>query len=427
MAGVTAPVFRLRLRALDDGPEAPAAEDDAHALKLFQRAAGRDPHDGDYHYILGAALLRAGRFPEAAGVCGEAVQLNRGEADYHYALGAALWGLEQHEEAEAAFREAVRLRPEDARALNGLGCALARLGRRREAVSFLHQALHHAEPAADIRGNLAVALWARGHTAGALRAFREAARLAPGDTDLQHNLGLALGALGRHEEALGVFRKVAADRPSDPDARLDVAETLHALGRDEEARKDIDAALAIDALALAARPRLREMLDARRLARLREELARERPASSPFSVASRLAFELGDAVGGAARDVAGAGRRLSSALLLAAVVALGYGAYRVVPPHVTRYLLQDDIAGIAGAPVREDADVLDRLMHAVEERGLGAYIRESSFEIRTRPRWRRIICRYEVPVRILPGLVHTFRFHIETEKPYIAEPDPVFL
>ena len=66
-------------------------------------------------------------------------------------------------------------------------------------------------------------------------------------------------------------------------------------------------------------------------------------------------------------------------------------------------------------------------MHAVEERGLAAYIRESNFEIRTQPKWRRIICRYEMPVEVLPGLVHTFRFHIETERPYFLEADPRFL
>jgi Flp pilus assembly protein TadD len=420
---VTAPAFRLRLRALDDGPEDSAAGDDPHALQMFERAAGRDPYDGDYHYILGQALVRAGRFSEAAAVCREAVQLNRDDADYQYALGAALWGLERYEDAEEAFREAVRLRPDDARALNGLGCALARLGRRRGAVAAFHDALHHAEPAADIRGNLAVALWARGHTAGALRAFREAARLAPDDPELQRNLGLALGGLGRHQEARELLEKVASGRPGDPEAQLDLAETLHALGRDEDARKAIDAALSLDALALAARPHIREMLDARRLARLRTELARERPAASRFSVGSRLVFAVGDA----ARGAGAAGRRLTSLLLLAALVGMGYGAYRLVPPHITRYLLEDDIAGIAGAPVREDADVLDRLMHAVEERGLTPYIRESNFEIRTRPKWRRIVCRYEVPVPLLPGLVHTLHFHIETEKPYIVPPDPHFL
>jgi hypothetical protein len=187
--------------------------------------------------------------------------------------------------------------------------------------------------------------------------------------------------------------------------------------------KAVDEALRLDAMALAARPHIGEILDARRRQRLMEELARDRPAGRRESVGSRLAGALGDA----AVRLGGARRRVASLLLLAGFFVIGYAMYRVVPQHISRHLLEDDIAGIAGAPVRDDADILDRLMHAVAARGLGAHIRESNFEIQTGPRWRRIVCRYQVPVQVLPGLVHTFSFRIETEKPYLAEKDPKFL
>jgi Flp pilus assembly protein TadD len=417
-----APAFHLRLRALDGETDAQAEADDPHALKVFARAARLSPHDADYDYILGRALLRARRFSEAAAVCREAVQLAPQDPDYHHALGAALWGLERYEDAEAAFREAVRLRPDDPASLNGLGCALTRLGRERAAVAVFHQALDHAESEADIRGNLGVVLWAHGRTAGALRAFREAVRLAPQDDELKRNLALALVGVRRHEEALRLFDELARSRPARADAHLDRAEALHALGRDAEVDEAIDEALRLDAMALAARPHIGEMLDARRLKRLVEELARERPPAGA-ELAARVISAAGDAAGG----LRGVPRRAASGLLVVALALSAYGAWRAVPPHITRYLLQDDIAGIAAAPVRDDADVLDRLMHAVHERGLSAHVYESSFEIHTRPKWRRIICRYEVPVEILPGLVHTFRFHIDTEKPYLVEPDPKFL
>ena len=419
---VTAPAFRLRLRALDGEPEAsPEAPEDPQALKTFQRAARLDPHDADYHYILGRALLRAGRFREAVAACREAVQLGRDDADYHYALGAALWGLDRYEEAEGAFRESVRRRPDDARSLNGLAGALSRLGRRRAAVAVFHQALHQGAAQADLRGNLGVALWARGRTAGALRALRESVRLAPQDAELQRNFALALRALGRHEEALDLFRQVAAARAADPEAHLDLAEALHAVGRDTDAQKAVDEALRLDTASLAGRQTLRDARDARRVAQLREELARDHPKRYRDSVGFRVLDVLGFGLGG----LGAARRTLGSLLMTAGLAALAFGAYRVVPPHINRYLLQDDIASIAGAPVRADADILDRLMHAVAERGLAAHIGEANFEIHTRPRWRRIICRYEVPVHVLPGVVHTFRFHIDTEKPYILDPDPV--
>ena len=59
--------------------------------------------------------------------------------------------------------------------------------------------------------------------------------------------------------------------------------------------------------------------------------------------------------------------------------------------------------------------------------GLGCALTRLGREREAVAVFRRIVCRYEVPVEIFPGLVHTFRFHIETEKPYLVEPDPEFL
>jgi hypothetical protein len=91
----------------------------------------------------------------------------------------------------------------------------------------------------------------------------------------------------------------------------------------------------------------------------------------------------------------------------------------LVPPHVSHYLLQDDVTEIARAPVRSDADVMERLRHAVDERGLGAVVDAGSFQIATRPKWRRITGDYAVPVRVFPGLSTTLRFHLAAEQPYI--------
>jgi len=419
----TPPAFRLKLRATEaDADPSPGAAEDPDALKMFERAARLEPNDPDYHYILGQALLRARRFAEAARVCREAVDLNRENPDYQYALGAALWGLGRYEDAEGVFREAMRLRADDARALNGLGCALTRLGRRRAAVAVFHDALDHGAPESEVRNNLGVVLWAPpGRTKGALRAFSEAVRLAPGDADLQRNLALALGTLGRHDEAVAFFRQVAQARPADPEAHLDLAETLHGLGRDAEAQKAVDEALRLNAVSMAARPQLRELRDARRVNQLREELGRQYPNRYRVPILDHVLSALGYGIGG----LTAVRRTVGSVLVVIGLALIGYGAFRVVPVHFNRFLLQDDIEGIAGAPVRSDADILDRLMHAARERGLAAHIGEGNFEIHTRPKWRRIICRYEVPVQVLPGLVHSFRFHIETEKPYLLDPDPV--
>lgn len=78
----------------------------------------------------------------------------------------------------------------------------------------------------------------------------------------------------------------------------------------------------------------------------------------------------------------------------------------------------------ARAAVGDDRVVLERLMHAVRERGLEDRLRESSFEIRTRPRWRIVRCHYDVPVDVLVGWQTSLHFSIEVEEPYVLLESP---
>jgi tetratricopeptide (TPR) repeat protein len=85
--------------------------DPREVLRVFGRAAAREPIEPDYDYLLGCALLRAGEPARAAERCAEAVRLHVLNPYYHFALGCALWRLSRYDEAEAAFREAARLQP----------------------------------------------------------------------------------------------------------------------------------------------------------------------------------------------------------------------------------------------------------------------------------------------------------------------------
>ena len=56
------------------------------------------------------------------------------------------------------------------------------------------------------------------------------------------------------------------------------------------------------------------------------------------------------------------------------VLAFGWFAWQVAPHYVRHYLLEDDVAVVARAPVRDDPIVRDRLRHAVQSRGLEEHI-----------------------------------------------------
>jgi Flp pilus assembly protein TadD len=418
--------FRLQLEAFHDpaGAASPAASDDTsprasgaaeqkEVLKVFRQAARVEPTDPDYHYILGLGFARAGRHLEAAAAFQEAVSLNREDPEYRFAHGAALWELHRDDDAAAAFREALRLRPGDVATLNGLACALTRLRREPEAVALLHDAIRQGGPRADLYGNLAIALWQHARSADAFRAFRKAVSLDPASFVLRHNLGLALAAAARPAEAVDAFRHALRLRNNDASAHLDLAETLFDAGRLDEAGKALDTALQIDPAAMMSRPRSQEIRGAMFSRKLKEDLGADARPTSFWRTLGRLSSV-------STRKPA---RGLNLALL--AAVAAAYIAYRVLPPYATRFLLEDDIAQIAGAPVHADADIHDRLRHALKERGVDTRVIGEGCQVETRPKWRRIVCRYDVPVEPLPGLRYTLRVNIDKERPYLLPAETI--
>jgi hypothetical protein len=120
--------------------------------------------------------------------------------------------------------------------------------------------------------------------------------------------------------------------------------------------------------------------------------------------------------------------RAAGSVSLLVLLVLGHGVFKVLPPYLAHHGLRDRVAEIARMPVPGDAPQLrGALMRAVEERRLGAYIRDNDFEIESRDASRRIVCRYRVPVEIFPGRTHIFDFRIDVEQPVLLQPDTNFI
>ncbi len=422
--------FRLRLgpRADDLAPQAPPAGepvtphaadlDPREVLRVFGRAAAREPTEPDYDYLLGCALLRAGEPARAAERCADAVRLHLFNPDYHFALGCALWLLKRYEEAEGAFREAAGLQPRDAEARNARAATLILLGRPAEAVAELESVLDAAPRFADAHTNLGAALWTLGRRAEALKALRRAARLGPKQPDLWRNLGLALLDDGRPRDAVEPLRKAVSLSPGKAPPLLDLAEAAFEAGRGGEAAQALETAGRLEPAAIGSRPRSLAVREALQLERLRgpSPPRRWRPDLSGTALSALLGAEqLGR---GAFRQ---RGRIVSALLLAATLVVVGL-AVRVLPPYVDHYLLSDDVAVVARAPVDDDANVRDRLEHAVRDRKMGSVVDVGRCEIQSRPSWRRITCEYAVALEILPGWTRVLPFRIDVEQPYVTRP-----
>lgn len=148
-----------------------------------------------------AALMQAGRVPEALLMLRALVQQAPGDFGAQYNLGFALQHLGRLEEAVAAYRRAADLNPSFAEARVNLGSSLQQLGR-----------LEEAE-----------------------QAFRQAAALKPGLYQAQYNLGLVLRRLGRFSESIPALQAAHALVRQDPAAWNALYAGLMALRRTDEA------------------------------------------------------------------------------------------------------------------------------------------------------------------------------------------------
>ena len=427
--------FVLEIESGTGAAAAPGAEalastaelPEKEALQAFRRAVNLDPGDPDYFYIFGSALAQLGRHKEAIAAYRDALRLSASDPSYHRALAISLWQLALYDEAAASFQRALEALPDDADAQNGLALSLLRLGQAKEAVALLRRALRGDRSRADLQANLGVALWLQGSQKDGERSMRDAVRASPAYAPYRRNLGLALVATGRQAEAAECFREILRRHPEDACAFMDLGDALYALGRNQEAATAYEEGSLLDPALAAAREGSREARQAILVERTLSELREEKGA--PPSLGHLFwggVFSAERALGGTPRRPGGfRGRGVESIVLFTLLALAGRASWVLLPPYVTLHRFRDDVKQVARAPVRDDAIVLDRLAHAAREHGLGDYLRDQDFQIEVHGQWRRVKCRYRIPVVFAPGVATALRFEIDVEEPFLVEPDPI--
>jgi tetratricopeptide (TPR) repeat protein len=200
------------------------------------------------HYGIGAALLDAGRTPEARLELERAVAADPGFAEAHSRLGDALRKRGEPGRALVAYDRALQLDPALADAHAGRGIALEGLGRGPEADAEYARALALDPNHPDANNNSANRLLKSGQTAEALARYRRALASRPEDVDIATNYGVALVQTGDVARALELFDGVIGRRPDYLPARFDRAAAYAALGRKDEARADLQEIVAAPSL-----------------------------------------------------------------------------------------------------------------------------------------------------------------------------------
>ena len=239
-------------------PEVTREANVAAALELLQanrpaqaEAACREylemnPGSVDHLRLLGHALSKQGRYPEAEQTIRLAISLKPDFPHLHEDLGSVLAMQQRFEEAVPCFERAIEIEPQLPHAHKKLGEALAALGRGREAdsafeeffeqdsergmvalaldhwradrkdeaIGLLRQALRENPDNVDAMRYLALIYWRENQQLGDAEALlRRATSQAPGYVAAWMMLGSLLQEANRHAESIHCFAKATGLEP----------------------------------------------------------------------------------------------------------------------------------------------------------------------------------------------------------------------
>jgi len=141
---------------LDAAWQALERDDFAFAERAARETLARTPDDGEALYLLGSALLFAGRHAEALRPLEEAAACLRTRG-VGYRLGHCRLALGDFPGAEAALRREIELHPDSANAHNTLGVTLVNQAKHEQALAAFLAALRIEPAHAEARRNAAVA------------------------------------------------------------------------------------------------------------------------------------------------------------------------------------------------------------------------------------------------------------------------------
>ncbi len=199
--------------------------DPAAAVDPLQKAAGLTPQDAHTKWVLGTALERSGKFPQAIEQYQAARKLDDADFKIRLSLAHALLIAERPSEAEVEYRAALMLQgtaPEMAQVHRGLADVLIADKKLPEASSELALYLEFQPNDAKARVDHASLLFDLDKSDDALAELDRAAKSGPEDLRALKLRSDIFWKLKRYADAVAVLQKAAALAPNDADisARL---------------------------------------------------------------------------------------------------------------------------------------------------------------------------------------------------------------
>lgn len=216
------------------------------AVRSFRRALESKPGLLAVRQDLGAALVRMGRWSEAAAVLGPLAEAQPDSFLVSYLNALALENSQHPREAEAEARRALGLDLKSADAHTLLGITLSSQGRFDEAIAELSRAVEIDPNSFDAELYLGRCRYARSDTAGAAVALEKAISLRPDDPEARFFLGTVLEVSGDQDGALTQYQELQRISPKDPRGYLGLGEILGKTGKNEDALRQLGKARELD-------------------------------------------------------------------------------------------------------------------------------------------------------------------------------------
>lgn len=180
----------------------------ARMAVAFHRDAARS------HHALGLALIKQGKYADAADAFSAAVERDPGAVESWLNRGVALKERGALADAEASYRRALDLAPRDPIVYNNLANVVGALGRHAEAVALYRDAIALNPAYADAKANLGTALRDAGDVDGALACLADATAQHPGHPTLLNAYGNVLRQAERIDESIDVLSAALAVLPT---------------------------------------------------------------------------------------------------------------------------------------------------------------------------------------------------------------------
>jgi len=216
------------------------------AVASFRRALQSNPNSLTIRQDFGAALVRMGKWIEAASVLGPLALARPDSSLVAYLNALALQNSQHSKEGEAEARRALVLDSRSADAHTLLGITLSSQGRFDEAISELGRAVEIDPNSFDAELYLGRSRYARSDTAGAAAALRKAVSVRPEDAEARFLLGTVLEVAGNQDGAIAQYQELQRISPNDPRGFVGLGGIFGKTGRNEEALAQLRKARELD-------------------------------------------------------------------------------------------------------------------------------------------------------------------------------------